>query len=473
VSTTRKIALIGYTSTFFLPFARELERNGFSVFWIHSLRSFTEELLTAGIPATQIRDLSDTAQFIADPATVQHELSGLETQDLPRINDLILMDRRMRTKPYAFALSYAASAARALRELIDRDGVRCFASGRDTSLQMISLLVARQRGIPWAGATYMRLPTERFMLTRTHYTDEIYPLGEVRPEHQAAAREYVASFRGNALRPYIRSSSSSWGGVLQRLPGHVREGWRLLMNSRHDAGNDFARYPLHSIAAMYLRKKLNLLSASLRLRTVDAPSQRPYVYFGLHRQPESSVDVLGAFFSDQLYLIRTIARSIPVGHDLLVKLHISDADGWPLSFYRQLEAIPAVKLVHPTADSRRLLLGAALTVTNSGTMAFEAGLLCRPAITFSRVHFNELPTIRYCQSPPALPALIDEMLQRKVTDADETAVIEFMTRMYAWSFAGMPNRGVFDSPLGESDLRSLVQAYQALYDRYAPGEAGA
>jgi hypothetical protein len=154
-----------------------------------------------------------------------------------------------------------------------------------------------------------------------------------------------------------------------------------------------------------------------------------------------------------------------------VKLHISDADGWPLRFYRQLEAIPGVKLVHPTADSRRLLTGAALTITNSGTMAYEAGLLCKPAITFSRVHFNELPTVRYCESPPALPALIDEMLQRRVSDDDERAVIDFMTRMFAWSFPGMPNRGVFDSPLGEADLHSLVLAYQKLFDRYAPVKA--
>jgi hypothetical protein len=348
--------------------------------------------------------------------------------------------------------------------------VRCFASGRDTSLQMLSMLVARQRGIPWAGATYMRLPTERFMLTRTHFTDEIYPLGEVRPEHAAAAREYVTSFRSNALRPYIRSSSSSWGGVIKRLPGHLREALRLIRNSRHDAGNDFARYPLRCIASMYLRKKFYLLDADLRLRTLDAPTPGPYVYFGLHRQPESSVDVLGAFFSDQINLIRTIARSMPVGHDLLVKLHISDADGWPVSFYRQLEAIPAVRLVHPTADSRRILLGAALTVTNSGTMAFEAGLLCRPAITFARVHFNELPTVRYCDSPPALPALIAEMLKRQPTEADEAAVIEFMGRMLAWSFPGMPNRGVFDSPLAETDLQSLQLAYRTLFDRYAPRE---
>jgi len=40
--------------------------------------------------------------------------------------------------------------------------------------------------------------------------------------------------------------------------------------------------------------------------------------------------------------------------------------------------------------------------------------------------------------------------------------------MLAWSFAGMPNRGVFASPLSTQDLDSLVEAYERLMQRYAP-----
>lgn len=470
MGTPRKIALVGYTSPIFIPFASALEDGGFRVHWIHSLRSFTERLLANGIDAARIRDVSDPRRFEPDIERVHTLLSGLERPGLPRINDLILMDRRVRTKPYEFALRYLATLARELHALIDTDGVRCFASGRDTSLQMLALLVANARGIPWAGATYMRLPNERFMLTRAHVTDTIYPLGEVSDEQRAAARAYVESFRTNALRPYVLSSSSSWGSVLKRLPMHLREGWRMVQQSRFDAGNDFARYPLSALARMYARKKWHLLQSNLFLRPQVTAGTRPYVYFGLHRQPESSVDVLGSWFSDQPNFVRTLARSIPLGHDFYVKLHVSDVDGWPLRFYRMLEAIPAVKIIGPTADSRGLLGGAALTITNSGTMAFEAGLLGKPAITFSRVHFNELPTLRYCATPPDLPALIDEQLARRPLPGDDAAIFEFMARMFAWSFPGLPNRSIFDTALRDSDLASLVGAYQKLYDGYAPPE---
>jgi hypothetical protein len=458
----RNLALIGYTSAYFLPFARHLEAEGFSVYWVHSLRSFTRYLLRNGVPAERILDLSDPRRFEWDAAVADRELSDVEAPDLPRSNDIILMDRHLRRRPYRFALAYLACASRSLRAFIAEHRISMLSSGRDTALQILSMLVARRCGIVWAGVAYLRLPIERFMLTATHVSDEVLPLGEIRPEHLQQARQYLAAFRKDSLKPYLRPSSTSWRGVMQRLPVHLIEGWRLLVQARHDAGNAFARYTLADILGIYLRKKLNLIQADLFLKTYREPGTRPYVYFGLHRQPESSVDVVGAFFSDQAGFVRTLARSLPAGHDLLVKLHASDADGWPLSFYRTLEALPGVRLIDPVADSRRLLRDAALTITNSGTMAYEAGLLGLPAITFSKLHFNQLPSVHYCDSPVALPALIDRLLTTQ-TQTDDEAIEAFLARMLASSFPGMPNRAIFRTDLTPEDLASLASAYHALH----------
>jgi hypothetical protein len=459
---SRNLALIGYTSHYFLPFARHLEAEGFSVYWVHSLRSFTHYLLRNGVPAERILDLSDPRQFEWDPVAADRELADVEATDLPRINDIILMDRHLRTRRYRLALAYLAFASRSLRAFIVKHRISMLSSGRDTALQILSMLVARRCGILWAGVAYVRLPIERFMLTATHGSDEVLPLGTVRPEHLEQARQYLAAFRKDSLKPYLRPSSTSWRGVWQRLPAHLIEGWRLLVQARHDAGNAFARYTLADILGMYLRKKVNLIQADLFLKTHRAPGTRPYVYFGLHRQPESSVDVVGASFSDQAAFVRTLARSLPAGYDLLVKLHASDADGWRLRFYRNLEALPGVRLIDPLADSRRLLRNAALTITNSGTMAYEAGLLGLPAITFSRVHFNQLPSVHYCDSPVALPALIDRLLGSQ-TRPDDDAIEAFLARMLAWSFPGMPNRAIFRAHLTPEDLASLARAYHALH----------
>jgi hypothetical protein len=455
-----RIALIGFTSEYFLPFARALEESGIQVFWVHSLKSFTRYLFANSIPASRILDLSDVLDWQVFRDSDMTELSELESAELPRINNIILMDRLLRRKSYSFAVSYLAHCARKMACFFRQESIGYVASGRDTALQLLSMLVSRKHNLVWACTTYMRLPTERFMFTRTHETDQIFPLGEVSQSLREEARSFLVAFRGGVTRPHVRPSSLTWGRVIRRFPSHLREGWRLLLNARFDRRNDFARYTLPSLILIWLRKKLNLLQCQLFVRMEKTGGSRPYLLFGLHRQPESSIDVIGAYFSDQRMLVQTVARSMPIGFELLVKLHVSDADGWPARYLNELASIPGVRLISPLVNSHELLRHAALVVTNSGTMAYEAALFGKPAITFSKVHFNALPGVTHCSSPSALPQILDTCLKQK--KYDETKVIEVLASFLAHSFSGLPNRSVFHSGLNDHDLVSLVQAYHAL-----------
>ena len=51
----------------------------------------------------------------------------------------------------------------------------------------------------------------------------------------------------------------------------------------------------------------------------------------------------------------------------------------PRAFYRELRRIPAVRLISPFADNFKLISGADLVVTVTGTAAYEASLLGQPA----------------------------------------------------------------------------------------------
>jgi hypothetical protein len=460
-----RIALIGFTSEYFLPFARALQEANIEVYWVHSLRSFTHYLLKHGIGPDRILDLSDASLWQEVPHDAVDQLSQLEAADLPRINNIILMDRLLRQKPYAFAISYLAYSSRAISTFFIDNGIGYVGSGRDTALQLLGMLVCRKLDVVWSGTTYLRLPIERYMFTKTHETDHILPLGVVTDDARKEAQSFLDSFRHGVAKPYVRPSSMSWGNVFRRFPLHLQAGWQLLLNTRYDRGNDFARYTLPSLIRMWLQKKINLHQSRALIRLQNGNGSRPFLLFGLHRQPESSIDVIGAYYSDQYLLVQTIARSMPLGYELLVKLHISDVDGWPSRALKQFAALPGVRLISPLADSRELLKRAAMVVTNSGTMAYEAGLMGKPAITFSKVHFNSLPTVRYCSSVVALPALIDELLSRQPQTDDDQRVLDVVTEFIAHSFVGMPNRSVFHSALTDNDLESLVSAYRAL-ERY-------
>lgn len=157
----------------------------------------------------------------------------------------------------------------------------------------------------------------------------------------------------------------------------------------------------------------------------------------MHKQPESSIDVLGDFYSDQLNLIKQIAKCIPVTHKLFVKEHSNAIGDRTLSFYREIMRLPNVEIISPYCDSFALIKNASVIITVSGTMAYEAGLLDYPAITFSRMFFSCLPSVRYCSAIRELPFILDELFHYHKCDHDDSNRIKFLADLYLNSFDGV------------------------------------
>jgi UDP-N-acetylglucosamine 2-epimerase len=123
---------------------------------------------------------------------------------------------------------------------------------------------------------------------------------------------------------------------------------------------------------------------------IKAVPSEPFVFITLHRQPEASVDVFGAHFSNQLETIRTIARLVPVTHNILVKEHSHGIGDRGPSFYSKLNMIPGVKLVDPYADTFSFIDKADLILSISGTVCYEAAVLGKRAVTVAPMFFGPL-----------------------------------------------------------------------------------
>src|SRR5208283_750872 len=61
----------------------------------------------------------------------------------------------------------------------------------------------------------------------------------------------------------------------------------------------------HSVvsAVRYLLRSARARRAVARYAVLEGPASGPYVLFGLHMQPESSIDVWAPFFSNQMWVI--------------------------------------------------------------------------------------------------------------------------------------------------------------------------
>ncbi|KKS95720.1 MAG: hypothetical protein UV75_C0003G0053 [Candidatus Giovannonibacteria bacterium GW2011_GWA1_43_15] len=153
-----------------------------------------------------------------------------------------------------------------------------------------------------------------------------------------------------------------------------------------------------------------------------------YAFFPLQYEPEAGTSVFSKFYTDQLWLIQQIARSLPVDFKLYVKEHPAMYGYRSRRFYKELKKIPNLKLIRPTEWSFDLIKHSKLIATITGTSGWEGILLKKPIITFGDVFYNKLPMAKKCENINDLPYLIKERVEN--FHHDEKKLIDFLTAIY-------------------------------------------
>jgi len=153
-----------------------------------------------------------------------------------------------------------------------------------------------------------------------------------------------------------------------------------------------------------------------------------FALFTLHLDPEIATLLYAPFYKDQLWLIKQIARSLPLNFKLYVKEHPAMVGYRSRNFYRELKKIPNVKIIKPTVEGLSLIVNSKLIITINGTSGWEGIQLKKPVITFGKVFYNQLPMVKKCTTIEELPYLIKEQLEN--FKYDENSLINFMTAIF-------------------------------------------
>jgi capsular polysaccharide biosynthesis protein len=453
----KRIALVRYPPAYFLSFEQALKQVGFEVFWINALRSDSLFLLKHEVPGQNVLDTSAFSPSDYSLEECRARLARLEGPDLPRIHDLVMMDRNLRYVGSELAIKYLGHLERVVTEFLRENRICLVTSWRDSALQLLTMLVCHKVNIPWIAPTRARIPQELYGFCERHDTERLIRFRDVTTDDREWAQSFLKEFTKNAVRPGERRTARQFRDVLRMVPWHIEAFVYELKKSLVDAGTKYARYTIPKLVHMYMRRRVNLAMYSL-FPPYRPPMREPYCFFGLHTQPESSIDVIGSYFSDQVALITFIARSIPITHELYVKVHPQDVDGQPLSFYRTISRIPGVRLIDFRVDTRELIRRAAIVFTISGTVGYEAGLMGKAVVTFAKNFFNGLPTIHYCSDPTSLPQLISELLEKR-SAMNEVLVLDFLASLKSACFDGEVSRAWKSDKLSTLDLERLKSTY--------------
>lgn len=177
-----------------------------------------------------------------------------------------------------------------------------------------------------------------------------------------------------------------------------------------------------------LKRKFRILVGYEDLYDKVVPGEK-YVYFPLQAEPEAQPMLLASFYEDQLWLIKQIAKSLPLQYKLYVKDHFWMIGYRQRKYYKEIKKIPNVKLIDVSANSIDLIQNSKAVITIAGTSGLEGLMLKKPVIVFSRMFYSYLPAVKRCLSVEDLPRLIKELLEKPMPDYDKE-IIQFIAAIF-------------------------------------------
>lgn len=255
----------------------------------------------------------------------------------------------------------------------------------------------------------------------------------------------------------ISFESHTWERYLSNLKFFARFWQNDYKDHYSNYGKTRSKILFTKISRSINRKRRQYFLDNNLSKKID--ENQSFVYFPLHYQPERVLLFDAPFYDNQISIIISIAKSLPIDHLLYVKEHpLMGTIGWrELSFYKKIMDIPNVKLIHPSVKPAEILSKSSLIITIAGTTGLEAAFYNKPSIVFTDQFYSELSFVYRLKNIGELANAIKESIDKSVNKLELAELIqkidqhsfEFNMNKFATDFA---YRFGYKGPIMESKL---------------------
>jgi len=206
---------------------------------------------------------------------------------------------------------------------------------------------------------------------------------------------------------------------------------------------------------------------------------KKFIYFPLHFEPERTLLISGTYYTDQISVIKNIAKSIPIDFTLYVKEHPNmKLTQWrEIDFYKKIMELPNVKLLHPDVSTSELIINSKLVITIAGTSGFEATISGKPSIVFSDTSYSNLSSVFRVYGFEDLNNVILQALKTKVDFNELQNLVnkmnsisilfddrELLTEIYnKFAFGGF----LSDVKIDENDMKNFLEKHRKIFKEIA------
>lgn len=362
--------------------AQRLEGEGTSCVFVTVNSRLAQDIKDAGWGGERLLHLK------LEPGISEPEFDAVPI----RFNDLLLADRALRHTPEA-GLHFLYRCARELSAFFDLHDVRfVFSEPTWAHERLAAALCEASKHRTFLTPFTIRYPSGHLAFFENGDQGRLYPLGT--PSLGGSPRT-SAEIANSTPPAYLKRNDQllKEAGTIRARLARLR---RFLTRERIDPSDPtHIQSRWHTIRIKGGEEIKRILYRFVRRKEVnDRLLDKPFVIYALHKQPESSIDVLGRYYEDQSALLMAIWRSLPTGWNLLVKEHTNAIGDRGLGFYRRLQRWPGLHIIDEKTPMRLLLERAQAVFTVSGTVAYEAALKGLPAFTFVPMFFNRFTSCR-------------------------------------------------------------------------------
>ena len=158
-----------------------------------------------------------------------------------------------------------------------------------------------------------------------------------------------------------------------------------------------------------------------------------FLYFPLQSEPEASILLNTPFYSNQINLIETIAKSIPINYVLYVKEHpLQKIKLWrSIEDYKKIRNIPNVRFLHPSVNAQEVLEKSQGVIAISGATGFEALFYHKPVFLFGDEYYDKLSMVTKIETFDELSYKIQNTLSNFEFNEKELSILVKVLKEFA------------------------------------------
>ena len=242
---------------------------------------------------------------------------------------------------------------------------------------------------------YLENLTKEEILTKLpkEVQENLTPTNSFVASYVKAGNKEIASYNPiSNLRLYAKYSAKYSTNLIQGIFPFLFKDEILHFTSLNEIHSRFKyRWSINKPLKRLL--KLNLYYNKL---ASNPDTSVPFIYLGLHMQPEKTSLPMGGEFGNQFLMIKMISECLPSGWKLFVKEHpnqfnmrkVANANFRSTWFYDAINGMDNVSLVMLDVPSDALIKDCKMVATITGTTGMEALTSGKPVLCFGDAYYR-------------------------------------------------------------------------------------